>query len=84
MYRTIIAGWHAGERGRGAVSLAHVISVAPGARHRRRLRRIVESVRRCTGHPARSLPTVTRRVRCSTCRAAPTPSTRMRCSPGWW
>jgi len=33
MYRTIIAGWNARERGRGAVSLVHVISVATGALH---------------------------------------------------
>jgi hypothetical protein len=32
MYRTIIAGCNGRERGRGAVSLAHAISVASGAR----------------------------------------------------
>jgi proteasome lid subunit RPN8/RPN11 len=32
MYRTIIAGCNGRESGRGAVSLAHAISVASGAR----------------------------------------------------
>jgi hypothetical protein len=45
MYRTIIVGGNGRERGRGAGSLTHAISMATGARHRRRLQRIVESDR---------------------------------------
>jgi hypothetical protein len=56
MYRTIIAGCNGRECGRGAVSLAHAVSVATGARHRRRLRRIVESDQALHGAPCAAAP----------------------------
>ena len=52
MYRTIIAGCAARERGRGAASPAHVIPVATGARHRR----IVESDQALHGAPCAVAP----------------------------
>jgi len=79
MYRTIIAGCNGRERGRGAVSLGHAISVATGARL---------GLVGVHHHPplpfsARASSARAAGARCGAWRSA-TPTTRMRCSPARW